>query len=314
MTHRKQGKSIRIFLADGDPNGLRIAELSNWIGQAVLIPRNRLKEARNRADCQQTAVYFLIGEEGDTALSSNVYIGEAENLSQRLNHHDRDEEKSFWTIAVGVSSKDLNLTKAHVMYLESKCIKMADEAKRYELENRNTPKPPQLPEADEAWMEEFLGNLQLLLASVGYPILEKVAPKVSEKQIQIQTTEESDPLVYCKSKKKGVKADGRWTSDGFVVYAGSVASIENTEDTEVRNGKIAETLLEGGVLEVKGEHYEFVKDHIFRSPSGASDFILGRFSNGWTVWKTKNGDTLDKIYRSDLDDEAEQDNSDTEDD
>ena len=304
MTDRKQGKSIRIFLADGDPNGLRIAELSNWIGQAVLIPRNRLKEARNRGDCQQTAVYFLIGEESETSLPFTVYIGEAEDLSKRLDEHNK--KKEFWEIAIGISSKDLNLTKAHVMYLESRCIEIAREAKRVELDNSQSPKPSKLPEADEAWMEEFLENLKLLLASVGYKILEKVVPKDQEEITPVQTNVELDPLVYCKSKQKGVKGVGRWTSDGFVVYADSTAVKKNAPTTVEKNKRKAKELLEDKIIESKGEIYEFVKDFIFGAPSGASSFILGNASNGWDDWKTEGGDTLDEIYRSGLEGEAEQ--------
>jgi hypothetical protein len=31
--------SLLIFVADGDPDGLRIVERSNWVGRALVFPR-----------------------------------------------------------------------------------------------------------------------------------------------------------------------------------------------------------------------------------------------------------------------------------
>ena len=36
--------SLRIFVADGDPDGLRIVDKSNWIGKALVFPRALLPQ------------------------------------------------------------------------------------------------------------------------------------------------------------------------------------------------------------------------------------------------------------------------------
>ncbi|NQT11065.1 MAG: hypothetical protein HQ573_07855 [Desulfobacteraceae bacterium] len=87
-------KTIKIFLVAGEPNGLKAAELSNWVGQAIVIPRNKLKDIKQRPDCNKPAVYFLVGKENEEALLSTAYIGEAENLWNRLTTHDNS--KDFW--------------------------------------------------------------------------------------------------------------------------------------------------------------------------------------------------------------------------
>ena len=312
MTNRKQGKSIRIFLADGDPNGLRIAELFNWTGQAVVIPRKRVAAAMQRPDCRRTSVYFLVGEENGKSSSATVYIGETDDLAERLKDHNK--KKEFWGSVVGISNKDLNLTKTHVMYLESKCIEIVKDAGIFELDNERDKKPPELSETDEACMEEFLENMKILLVSIGYPILEELEPKASEEPVQEQAKEEADPLVHCRSPAKGVEADGRWTDTGLIVYKGSKAIKENAEPTEDKNARRAKKLLADGFIKDNEKYYEFIRDKSFDSPSGASSFILGENSNGWFAWKTKDGKTLNEIYRIGLDDEAEQGNSDTEDD
>ena len=199
-------KTIKIFLVDGEPNGLKTVELSNWVGQAIVIPRNKLKDTKQRPDCNKPAVYFLIGKEDEEALLSTAYIGEAENLWNRLITHD--SSKDFWFTAIAFVSKDNNLTKAHVKYLESRCIEIATLVKRFNLENGAKSVLPSLSEADIAEMEEFLSNLKLLLTAVGYPILQEITSK--------EQPNSSDPLFTCGGKM--ALASGRMTNEGFVVY------------------------------------------------------------------------------------------------
>ncbi|WP_289299415.1 DUF4357 domain-containing protein, partial [Xylanibacter rodentium] len=42
-------------------------------------------------------------------------------------------------------------------------------------------------------------------------------------------------------------------------------------------------------------------DKTFSSPSTAADFCIGSSNNGWLVWKDKEGNTLDSVYRKQLD-------------
>lgn len=279
-------KTIKIFLVDGEPNGLKTAELSNWVGQAIVIPRKKLKDIKDRQDCNKPAIYFLIGKENEEALLSTAYIGEAENLWNRLTTHDNS--KDFWQTAIAFVSKDNNLTKAHVKYLESRCIEIATRVKRFDLENGTKSTQPTLSESDIAEMEEFLENLRLLLTAVGYPILQEITSKEHDA--------ESDPLFMCGGKK--AIASGRMTNDGFVVYKDSTATTQLSNAVTERNQKNIEKLISNGVLEKKNNDlYVFVKDYVFNSPSAASDIILGNSTSGWKKWKTKEGKTLEDIYK-----------------
>jgi hypothetical protein len=279
-------KTIKIFLVDGEPNGLKTAELSNWVGQAIVVPRNKLKDIKQRPDCNKPAIYFLVGKENEEALLSTAYIGEAENLWNRLITHD--SSKDFWFTAIAFVSKDNNLTKAHVKYLESKCIEIASRVKRYNLENGAKSVLPTLSEADIAEMEEFLSNLKLLLTAVGYPILQEITSK--------EQTNTSDPLFTCGGKN--ALASGRMTNEGFVVYKDSTATTQISSAVAERNSKNIEKLILNGYLEKKdNDLYIFVKDYVFNSPSAASDIILGNSTSGWKKWKTKNGKTLEEIYK-----------------
>ena len=279
-------KTITIFLVDREPNGLKTAELSNWVGQAIVIPRNKLKEIKQRPDCNKPAVYFLIGKENEEALLQTAYIGEAENLWSRLSTHD--SSKDFWQTAVAFVKKDNNLTKAHVRYLESRCLALATQAKRFDLENGTEASLPSLSEADIAEMEEFLGNLKLLLSALGYPILQEVVSK--------EQRNTSDPIFICKGKD--ALATGRMTNDGFVVYKDSTATADISRAVIERNQKVIEKLLLNKYLEKGTDNlYVFIKDYVFNSPSAASDIILGNSTSGWKKWRTESRKTLEEIYK-----------------
>ncbi|MDO8658343.1 MAG: GIY-YIG nuclease family protein [Candidatus Levybacteria bacterium] len=279
-------KTIKIFLIDGEPNGLKTAELSNWVGQAIVIPRNKLKEIKQRSDCNKPAIYFLVGKENEEELLQTAYIGEAENLWNRLYTHDNS--KDFWQTAIAFVSKDNNLTKAHVKYLESRCLDLATIAKRFNLKNGKESSLSPLPEADIAEMEEFLGNLKLLLSALGYLILQEV---ISKEQKDI-----SDPLFICRGKE--AQATGRMTNDGFVVYKDSTATAHVSNAVIERNQKIVEKLISNNYLQKQNDNlFIFLKDYVFNSPSAASDIILGNSTSGWKKWKTDNGLTLEEIYR-----------------
>jgi len=279
-------KTIRIFLVDGEPDGLRIVDLSNWVGQALVIPRNKLKDVKDRPEFNKPAVYFLVGKDSDDASLPMVYIGEAENLWNRLSSHD--DNKEFWQIVVAFVSKDSNLTKAHVKYLESRCLDLADSYKRCSLENGSESSLPNLSESDKAEMEEFLDNLSILIASLGYPILQGIVPQ--------EQKDSPDPLFVCSGKK--VSATGRLTNDGFVVYSGSSASINRSSASQDRQShkRLIEKLIETGQLQEQNGTYIFIKDYIFNSPTAAAEIVLGYLASGWEKWKTEDGKTLKEFY------------------
>jgi hypothetical protein len=146
--------SIKLFLADGTPDGLRIVEKSNWTGVGLVCTRSQYPNVRHRKEFQGAGVYVLVGP-GETVLP-RVYIGEAEVLRKRLDNHHQNNE--FWTRFVAFASRDGNLNKAHVRYLEARMIALAKAAKRAEIANGTAPPNPSLSEAETADVESFLGT------------------------------------------------------------------------------------------------------------------------------------------------------------
>ncbi len=276
-------KTIKIFLVGGEPDGLRTVDLSGWSGKSIIIPRNKLKDVKDRPDCNKPSVYFLVGKEDEE--TPTAYIGETESLWRRLYLHAQSKE--FWMTAIAFFSKDETLTKAYVKYLESRCIQIAERAGRFRLLNTGGSSLPSLPEATVAEVEEFLEYLRLLLTAAGYPILQEVVPR--------EQADTSDPLLICRGNK-GAEAQGRAVSEGFVVYKDSTAAA-HVGPTQKDLRKRLDKLEANGVLRRKDDAlYVFVKDHVFNSPSGAACAVLGRHATGPKEWKTKDGKSYAEIY------------------
>ncbi len=268
--------SIKIFLPDGDPDGLRTIEKSNWSGAGMVIPRALMAEAKGRRELARTGVYVLVGPPEESGLP-RVYIGEGDPIKPRIEQHAA--KKDFWTSCIGFTSKDENLNKAHVQYIESRLVTHAAAAKRCVLDNGNAPALPSLSEADAADAEGFLSEMMLCFPVLGLSVFTVAAP-----------LQKAGKLLFIASK--GVKAEGMETHDGFVVRAGSGAVKTEVPSCHAYLKELRAALVANGVLKSAGEGFVFAQDYVFASPSTAAGVVQGRAANGRVDWKTKDGRTL----------------------
>lgn len=281
-----RARTIQIYLPSGDPRGLRVAELTTSIVRVIEVPRSLLPDFQQMPESRQVGFYFLFGgDQGE--VDAAVYIGQSGNVGERLAQHH--STKDFWNKALVVVSLTNNFTQTHALYLEWSSIKAATEAGRYGLENGNAGNKPHTPAPLQADCDDVHDTARTLLATLGFPVFEPVAAKADgAKPVE---------LFYCTSG--GVNGTGEYTSEGFVVLKGSrgrvknVASIEGTADQRFRERLIAE-----GVMVERDGMLEFVKDHLFRSPSMAAVALLGRTANGWLEWKSVDGRTLNELKRN----------------
>ncbi len=279
--------SLRIFVADGDPDGLRIVERSNWVGKALIFPRTIYPSIKQRNEFSQTGVYLLLGSRDDGD-GEQLYVGEGDPVKPRLDSHYAS--KDFWNRAVIFISTGSPLNKAHVQFLEARLIALANEAKRLPLENRNQPTESNLSEADRADMQVFLEHLLGMLPVLGIHAFEQ--PKRTSNNLQPET-------LYIDSK--GIQARGYESSQGFIVLNGSQAMIEEQPSAAIHARGVVELrneLKERGVIKAEGSSLVFTQDFSFSSPSLASSVILGRASNGRTEWKDKQGRVLKAIQEA----------------
>jgi len=272
------GRAISLFLIDGVPDGRIACELFNWTGKGFKIPRRLLKESADRVDLRKAGVYFLFGRDDSRNEVNSAYIGEAEDVIKRIPQH---QEKDFWTEALLFVSKDENLNRAHIKFLEYTIYTAALEVGRYELRNGNMPSKPAISEVEQAVMTEFFSNLQLLVGALGYKVFE---PLVS--------TAASEAGEYVITAARGANARAVLASEGMVVLKGSEAAGSVVPSTPESIARLRQFLTDDGILVTQNGNLIFTKDHLFSSPSAAAGVVLGRSANGWIEWKDHLGRTL----------------------
>lgn len=286
-----KGRTLKVFLVDGAPNGLLTAEIMNWTGHVITGPRSRLPELIQRPEAQRTAVYFLVGPDQGAGIGTQVYIGETDDAARRLAQHNKPEDKGgrdFWERVCVVTSKDANLTKGHIKYLESRLITTAKASGRCELLNGTDPEYAGLPEADRSDMEFFLEQIQTLLPVLGYDFL-RDRPKVQEPVAGSDPeagSRKASPEFVGDVKRYGITARGQEIDGEFVVFKGSKARRE-WEGVEGSYTKLFNDLVRTGVLRPTsdGQHNEFTQDYAFASPSAAAAVVAGRAANGRIHWQ-----------------------------
>lgn len=276
------GKVIELFLVNGTADSLITAELSNWNGMAVKIPRVELSSCNND-DITKPGVYFLFCKEDDG--SDSVYIGEAENVQERLKQHVRDyqseKETYYWNTAVIFVGRDLN--KAMIRYLENQFVQIARESKRYLVLTKNTYQNTVLKDSQKAVMEEFIDNVKTLINALGYKVLEPLV------QADLSSSKIDDEVLYITSGS--VNARGMVTSEGFVVLSGTTVNDTTAKSLSPGMLKLRKDLLDS----TKVENLTTIEDILFSSSPAAADFVLGYSASGPRSWKAKNGRTLKEI-------------------
>jgi len=274
----KFGKTIKIFLIDGDPNGRMSCELSNWTGKAYKIPRIKIKDCSDRQDLTSTGVYLLFGKDDDG--KDQVYIGEAESVLKRLNQ--QLSQKDFWNEVIVFISKDENLNKAHIKYIENRLHDIAVSSNRYKIDNSTIPTLSSISESDRAEMEEYIENIRMLVNTLGHKVFEDKREVTNNKKSQL----------FQIKAARGADAFGEPTSDGFLVFKGSKASISTTPSLSPSLLKMRQQLIDKNIIHKIDDSMQFSEDYIFTSPSLAAAIVMGRNANGLEEWKLKTGQTL----------------------
>jgi hypothetical protein len=283
------GKSIRMFLADGTPGGIITAEIMNWTGHVVTAPRSRLADLLNRPELARTGVYVLVGDDPENIGRNLAYIGETDNVKKRLVQHAREEEangKDFWDRVVAITSKDANLTKGHVRYIESMLLKKAKTVSRFGLVNNNqSPEPCPLPEADCADMAFFIEQICIVLPVLGFDLF-RDRPRPATTTLTQEIAQPSiSPKFELISTRYALKAEAQEIDGEFVVLAGSRARKEWTNAAHGYKALHQMMIDENRLVPCDDPNQlSFSEDTIFRSPSAASAVVLGRADNGRRSW------------------------------
>ena len=302
------GRSIRLFLVDGTPGGLIVAEIINWTGHVIQAPRSSLGELLERPEMTRTGVYILTGEDPDNPGQTLAYIGESDVVDQRLRQHSRSLE--FWDKVTVITSKDHNLTKGHVKYLECRMIETAKLAGRVKL-NQISPNPVHLPEADISDMASFMDYCKIVLPVIGLDLLKEVPPTAASEITDQETMIRRSPIFVLKENRAGLQAQAQEVDGEFIVMAGSLAKATWSSTHHHAYESLHRSLVERGKLIANGDNQDlmvFSENTPFRSPSAASAVIFGRNDNGRLSWILENSDKTYAQWQDELVESVEDEN------
>ena len=271
------GRSLELFFIDGEPDGLLTAEVFNWTGHVLSTPRTQLAKALKRPEARHTGVYVLLGERDGEDVA---YIGEGENVADRIKSHDT--KKDWWERAVLVTTTGNALNKAHVQYLEARLLEKARRAKRVILDNAAAPSVPGINEAAQSNMESFLDQLFVVFPAIRVDVF-------SEQTRESKPARELEDAVrfQLELKKENIRATAILEGSEFVVQAGSLARFDWIGDRKHQTPywKLHDNLVEQGVLESHGTVRRFTSNYAFSSTSAAGAVVTGRSTAGPIAWK-----------------------------
>jgi hypothetical protein len=281
-----RGKSVKIFMMDGEPSGRWVCNLAGRTTKAYLIPRKYYKKCSDIDELKKPSVYLLVGEDDATG-QKVIYVGETEDAFDRLGKHV--DNKDYWNTAIAFVSQDEHFNKAHVKYLESRLYDIAVEVERYKVMNTAKPKAPSLAADEQAEMEDFIDNVKILTYVLGYRAFEPLVQILPE----IETSDDED-FFYIQGKNFHAKMYR--SSEGYVVCKGSVINELKKSIPAWAEKKREEMKKEGSLVENK-----VMRDIVFTSPSGASDFVSAYSTSGKQKWKTISGKSLGKVLEEEDD-------------
>ncbi len=276
-----RGKSINLFLMDGEPSRRIKCSLSNWTGIAYKIPRTELDKCKDMEILKQSGVYLLFGT--DKVDNAVVYIGQASVRKNGKGLLFRIQEPhnsiDYWTEAVMFTTQNNSFGSTEISYLEHRFCNIALEAKRYVVKNSNDPNPGNITEEKESELEEFIDYAKIVMGVLGHKVFE---PLIAHSSDEI--------LLY--ASRNNAKATGKRTNDGFVVLKGSSISDKTTNSCPEY------------ILKIRAQYADRIdnnilqEDILFPSPSTAAAFVCGGSANGNIEWKNDKGTTLKDIEAS----------------
>ncbi|GHV00093.1 hypothetical protein FACS1894211_06700 [Clostridia bacterium] len=270
-------ETVKIFLIDGSISGMVTAEIMNWTGHVIAAPFSRLDDLKKRDELKRSGVYILLGE-------NKAYIGEAETIVERWRDPKHEIFTDKYDKVIVVTSKDQNLTKGHIKYIEAKLLELGEKAKRTTLENRTSQQKQlhNLPESDISDMENFLQKLSVVLPTIGVEIFKQTKDKTVEESTGEKSKVNSPVFEY---KGKGFASTAQIIDDEFTLLEGSKLR-KKWEGVSKVHGDARKALIEKGVILDDGETLTLTQNFGFSSPSYAAS-VVGGFENvsGPAVWK-----------------------------
>ncbi|URN93036.1 MAG: GIY-YIG nuclease family protein [Candidatus Pristimantibacillus lignocellulolyticus] len=290
-----RGKTIKLYIMGDNFKHLKSAELSNWTGKSFIGNRKHVQIIQGLEELSVPGVYFLLSElEG--SLLKRIYVGEADEVNKRI--AEQFKSKDWWDDFVIFISKDSNLTKSHVRFIEKELYELlARNNTTIELNNSNTPPGSKLPVSDCDDMNDYVDNLVFVLGQLG--IIDFT--KTKNIQDEILNEKELDNIFFMNvSGRKGElgKIAKLVISDNsYISLKGSYVKKDSTNSFGSHNYSKLRKEFEINNYFISSDSdsfYELTKNIEFNSPSAAAAIVRNSSINGRKVWKLENGMNLDE--------------------
>lgn len=273
-----RSKKLEIIYHNGKPDGIRQVRRQLSTMTAYVIPRPLLAEAKRITGIDRPGIYYLINEDDDNRIAQ-VYVGQTRNGVTRLDDHNRS--KDFWNKAIMFLADNKTFSLDMISGLEAYAISKITASKRYRVENAVNPRY-EIDEYDLPLIEEVYEEIEFIMATQGYKM--ENAPLSLDREKLLYTT--------C----NGIRGIGNYDGDQFEVLEGSEIDMSRRCHSDKIERQRQNAVQTGDIVK-NGERYTLRVSVSFPSPSMAAGFVLGGNRNGWIEWKSRNGETMDALFR-----------------
>jgi hypothetical protein len=307
LPSKSKARTVKIFLVDGEPEGIRSAAMDVSTTFAIAFKRDQLNlgvKTEFANEIGKSGVYLIIGADPSNSDKKMVYVGEADDVRKRLNIHkgiikgsaaQEAEEPglAFWEDTVVFVSTNDSLTKSHIRYAEAVLIASIDGKSPWS--NCNKKKPPyagKLPKEDAVSMNKVVDEIKILAGSLGFDLFKahKLPAPEAENGTTSAAQSENPEFIFAGNgfNAKAVFLSG--STGEWVVRAKSLAKLEHASATPKGAVKLRVELEANGVLKKTSDGLEFTVDRGFPSASAAACLVSGTSVAGPIAWK-RNGQT-----------------------
>ena len=161
--------ALRIFLADGTVDGVKIVAKSKWTGRGIVIPRAHLPEELGREELNAPGVYILIGSSGEDGEQA-IAIGNGDPVAAQLEQEDANS--NFWTWTIVSTNKKHRLSQATIQYLTVRLQQTAQAIDKVHLINPVSSALPTLTAEEQETAETYLQHLLCICPILGLTAFE----------------------------------------------------------------------------------------------------------------------------------------------
>lgn len=171
-----QAKTINLLLYDGNLSGVISIEDSSWnSGELYSAPRASVQDLLQTDACNKYGVYLLLS-------NSMVYVGQSSDLAKRLTQHTIG--KDWWESAVILTTKDDNLTRSDIDYLEYVLIERAFAIDKLDCDNKKKGNPPKVDKFRRVILDQYLAEALFLMQLIGITVFSDGKAKKSDKNVK----------------------------------------------------------------------------------------------------------------------------------